>query len=74
MGFYSHKQYICPFFKGDDRLCVRCEGGKVNFRDRRAAKEFTDNFCASMAGWKICSLASSLLAYYERTETKKGEE
>ena len=37
MGFYSHKTFICPFFKQDAKLCIYCEGGKIKFPDRKAA-------------------------------------
>lgn len=68
MGFYSHKVFVCPFFKQDERLGIFCEGGKLKFQDREAAREYTDGHCASMDGWKRCSLARNLLDYYERKE------
>ncbi len=63
---YSNKTFACPFFKWDERLCVHCEGGVVRFRDRREAMEYIDRYCASVDGWEKCSLARSLLGYYER--------
>lgn len=65
MGFYSHKTFICPFFKQDERLCIRCEGGKIKFPDRKAAAEFQDRYCASHQ-WQECSVAQALNDYYNR--------
>lgn len=36
MAGYSHKTWACPFFRWDERLCVRCEGGCMSFPDREA--------------------------------------
>lgn len=66
---YSSKTWTCPFLKWDERLKVHCEGGCcVAFCDREAYTEYTDRYCASLQGWKDCSVAASLLRYYERTE------
>ena len=59
MAGYSHKTWACPFFRWDERLCVRCEGGCMNFPDREAA---------NLQDWKSCTVAANLLKYYERTE------
>lgn len=64
---YSNKTFICPFFKWDERLGVHCEGGKVVFPDRAAAEDYIDRHCGA-GGWRNCSVASSLLRYYERTD------
>lgn len=65
---YSNKTWACPFFKWDERLRVHCEGGTISFRDRQEAAEYIDRHCACVDGWKKCSLARSLLGYYERQE------
>lgn len=67
MGCYSKKVFVCPFFKQDARLSVYCEGGKVNFPDRRAAVTFQDRYCASYS-WEMCSLAKALVEHYEIAE------
>ena len=36
MAGYSHKTWACPFFRWDERLCVRCEGGCMSFPDRKS--------------------------------------
>lgn len=65
---YSSKTFECPFFKWDERLRVHCEGGCASFRDRAAAQEYINRHCASVNGWKSCSLACSLVRYYERAD------
>lgn len=65
---YSNKTFACPFFKWDERLCVHCEGGRPTFPDRAAATEYIDRYCADVNGWRDCSIAKTLLRYYERTD------
>ncbi len=65
---YSNKTFACPFFRWDERLRVHCEGGCVSFRDRQEATEYIDRHCADLKDWNSCSLACSLLRYYERTD------
>lgn len=50
-------------------MCIHCEGGRMEFPDRKAAVEYADRYCASQNGWKECSVAASLLQYYERSTT-----
>ena len=65
---YSNKTFACPFFKWDEKLAVHCEGGRVTFPDKEAALEYIDRYCGSPAGWRSCSVAASLLKYYERKD------
>ncbi len=67
MGF-SSKTWACPFFKWDERLCVHCESARAKFKDRETMMEYIDKYCASVQGWEKCSLAATLLRYYERNE------
>lgn len=64
---YWHKRWQCPFFRWDERLVVGCEGGKLRFPDKAAALAYMEQHCATQ-GWKQCSVAIALLAYYEREE------
>ena len=68
MAGYSHKTWACPFFRWDERLCVRCEGGCMGFPDREARAESADRYCANLQDGKSCTVAANLLKYYERTE------
>lgn len=68
MAGYSHKKFACPFFTWDEKFKVHCEGGCVKFRDRKEAGEYQDRYCASVTGWKDCTVAKSVENYYERTE------
>jgi len=55
-----------PFFR------VHCECGNcISFPDREAYVAYTDQYCASLPGWQKCSVASALLAYYERMDAEK---
>ena len=60
---YSNKTWQCPFFRWDERLCVHCEGGKVEFPDMKVR-----DYCADNPGWKKCTIASFLERFYEREE------
>lgn len=67
---YSSKTWACPFLKWDEKRKVHCEGGCcVSFPDRKAYAEYTTRYCASLQGWKDCTIAAALLEYYERTDT-----
>ena len=68
---YWHKKWACPFFKWDERLCVGCEGGKLRFADTEHALAYMDAHCANMPGWEQCSVAVSLLQYYDRQGENK---
>lgn len=68
MAGYTHKSWACPFFSWDEKCKVHCEGGCIKFRDRREAGDYQDRYCASVTGWKDCTMAKSAVEYYERTE------
>lgn len=68
MAGYSNRAWTCPFFRWDERLCVRCDGGCMNFPDRATLTEYADHYCASVEGWKGCTMAASLLKYYDRKD------
>lgn len=69
---YSNRKWICPFFAWDERGKVHCECGNcISFPDREAYVAYTDQYCASLPGWQKCSVASALLAYYERMDAEK---
>ncbi len=61
------RTYTCPFWKWDKGNTVSCEGCRVNFPDGGAKRGYITRYCASLTGWKGCSIAGSLLAFYERT-------
>ena len=63
---YWHKAWTCPFFTWDEMLTVGCEGGKLRFPDKESAVAYMDAHCAG--DWKRCSVASSLLKYYDRKD------
>ena len=63
---YSNKTFVCPFFRWDERLRIHCEGGRISFRDRQEAEEYIEHNCGELNRWRECSIARSLLRYYER--------
>ena len=69
---YWHKAWTCPFFMWDDQKCVGCEGGKLIFHDKESAAEYMNTYCAGLgSSWERCSVAASLLKYYDRKEDKR---
>lgn len=63
---YSNRIWACPFLKWDEKLKIHCEGGCAAFPDQEARVAYIKRYCASLQGWKTCSLAAELLRYYER--------
>lgn len=64
---YSHRAFICPYFQYDIKLGVKCEGGKINFKDRDHALGYENKYCGSY-DWKHCSVAQALNIYYEEQD------
>lgn len=65
---YWHKLWVCPFYRWSDKTRVHCEGGTgVAFHDIRTIVEYMEGYCASQ-NWKQCSIAKSMLTYYERRD------
>lgn len=62
------RTYDCPFWKWDEKLCTHCEGGRMTFPNDDAKQDYIARYCANLTGWKDCTIASSLMDYYERTE------
>lgn len=71
MAGYSHKNWCCPFFTWDERLAFHCEGGKLEFPDWESRAAYADAYCAHVKDWKSCTVAASLLAFYDRTGAEK---
>ena len=67
---YSSKIWICPFFQGDRKQCVLCEGGQLRFPDPKAQNIFVNRYCANMPGWETCPMAKCLQDYYERQRNR----
>ena len=36
MSGYSHRAWQCPYFQSDEKVLIRCEGGRVALPDREA--------------------------------------
>lgn len=74
MGSYSNKYWTCPFYGSSKKLCINCEGGRLQFGTWRDCSEYADKYCASY-GWRNCTVAQQLLRKYEREENdaKRGK-
>ncbi|MGN1187121.1 MAG: hypothetical protein ACI4R6_01400 [Lachnospiraceae bacterium] len=64
------KIIYCPFLKTDladkkGQCRLSCEHGMLVFYNRESVRGFVNKYCGSPDGWKGCSLASSLMDYYE---------
>ncbi len=73
MSGYSNRNWCCPFFIWDERLAVHCEGGRLRFPDREAAEAYAARFCGGHVEWRGCTVARSLLRYYERKQEEEEE-
>jgi len=63
----------CPFWgaellykKGENK--ISCEHGMLIFYDRESIEEYIEKYCDCPSGWKKCTLAASLIKYYERED------
>lgn len=65
------KVLFCPFVKTNvvdhaGGFRISCEHGKLNFYEKESARNYINKYCGSEYGWKECSLACSLMQYYEK--------
>ena len=64
------KTLMCPFFTSEKRLALHCEGGcMLRFTDKEERVQYLDDYCASMDGWRRCTVARLLERRYERMGT-----
>lgn len=70
---YWHRMWSCPFFVGSEMLEVQCEGGRIVFPDKTAAKQFFKLCAAEDKSWETCPICKMLWDYYDREEVKKNE-
>lgn len=67
---YNAVKAVCPFYKGEDRLDVRCEGlvpggTLVNrFRFPRPKDRYMLAHCQNMQGYKTCVIHAILMTKY----------
>ena len=69
MGTYSHKLFICPFYKSDrrknDTFCISCESGYLRLNGRPAFNDYTDRYCCKHDGWQLCTMAAATQDFYK---------
>lgn len=68
MSCHDHSiGWACPYYQGDRKLRVFCEGGcRVSFPDAQALRDYAGSYCASVTGWGRCTLAAARNQFYER--------
>lgn len=52
---------------------MSCECCRMMFPDNDTKRDYVRRYCASLEGWRKCSIARSLLEFYERTDKNAGE-
>lgn len=62
------KTMVCPFFKFTDKLLLYCEGGRLEFQTAEQKTDYINQYCASLDGYKFCTLAASLEKMYEKKD------
>ena len=71
MGTYAEKDVICPFYKHEKGLRIRCEGFCPScdlmtvFRDREDFCRHKEKHCNSFEGYPKCPLYAVIIRQYE---------
>lgn len=74
MNSFLNRTWVCPFYKYDERRSIHCEcGSRLNFPSMTAERAYVDKYCASLDGWKGCTLARCLNDHYDSIEEIKHE-
>ena len=63
---YSSRLWKCPYFEGDERQAIHCEGGTVTFIDRATDLRYATAYCCN--AWERCTLARALNQFYGEEE------
>lgn len=58
--------YNCPYFGKVWDGRIRCEFATIKPPDKKAFKEFTEEYCASEDGYKRCTFYKLMEEHYER--------
>ena len=71
MGNYYKLYWSCPYYHGNARCAVRCEGGEIRMPDTDAAKTYFREYCADLYGWRRCTVARAISRHYEAREDEE---
>ncbi len=68
MSCHDHSiGWACPYYAGDAKLKVFCEGGcRVSFPDQQAMADYAGAYCANVPGWEKCTVAAARNRFYAR--------
>lgn len=56
--------YFCPYYQYDNRLHLRCENAHIDFKSNGQKSDYIGQYCASICGWRQCTLAKMLDQIY----------
>ena len=65
---YLESEALCPYFKGDSKLMLQCECGKLFFGDKEEKREIGYGLCADK--FEQCPLKKARDRFYERSDLK----
>ena len=71
MQRYKNKDIICPFYKFEEGLNIRCEGFckscrlQISFSNKESFDLHRDIHCKSYDGWERCPLYPVINKQYE---------
>lgn len=58
--------FECPYFSKMRNGALNCEGGKINFPDRKASHKFITKWCCDLNEHKNCPIYKMMDEYYMR--------
>ena len=72
MDYFSF-EWRCPYYKWNDKLGVRCEGGRMKLPTDEASREYIRQYCDDLNGWRRCTVARAITRFYEaKFEDEEG--
>ncbi len=60
--------WMCPYYKGDAKCAVRCEGGRISLPPD-AAEDYFRSYCSDLNGWRRCTIARAITRHYEALDS-----
>ena len=63
------RTWMCPYWVREEKLCIVCQMAQLRFTNHGAFSEFASRNCASITGWRDCTLARFCTDQYEKSTT-----
>lgn len=71
---WSKRTWCCPYYTGDKKTHINCLCAKaITLRTAEGMRRYADLYCASVDGWRRCSLARAYTLELEQEEESAGE-